>query len=476
MVTVKTTFSLLSKDRYLRNDEKYQVLATHKSDNIFSTPVEKNITLSEVLEEDYSLFQYESGKEYKGIPTGKTYIDEDGDIVDYQLVTLEDHPGRLKYVANHNNILLSSLRLAKSPALMFDDLDLSEYVFSNGFYIFKVKQGWEQKFVLYLLRSKKVKRLLDNNLYRGIGISSYKVEDLLKCEIKKLSIKQQKEALSHIYPIEKQIKELKMSLHKPQEIIDSYFCREFGINMESLLDIDSQKTINLNLSNLHQKNVNVRFSYRWNKAVAIQEEIISSVECCKKLGGYIINTKNGWSPDCDETQSAHRVLGIDSIKKDGTISYDNVKYSDETKKNIDAYIIKNDDFFVSRGNTTELVALAGVASVSDEDPITIFPDLMIRVTFDKSINKTYMAYVFNSIIGRLYFKYVTKGKNQTMVKVSPQELNDFYVPLPDYNEQQRIVENIQSEIAKQNEIKTQIAELRDQIDSIIEEAFTKGDE
>ena len=101
---------------------------------------------------------------------------------------------------------------------------------------------------------------------------------------------------------------------------------------------------------------------------------------------------------------------------------------------------------------------------------------MIRIDFDDRVHKEYMAYVFNSIIGRLYFKCVTKGKNQTMVKVSPQELNDFYVPLPDYNEQQRIVENIQSEIAKQNEIKTQIAELRDQIDSIIEEAITKGDE
>ncbi len=37
MKTLRTTFSLLSKDRYLRNDEKYQIVAVNKSDNIFSS-------------------------------------------------------------------------------------------------------------------------------------------------------------------------------------------------------------------------------------------------------------------------------------------------------------------------------------------------------------------------------------------------------------------------------------------------------
>ena len=151
--TLRTTFSLLSKDRYLRNDEKYQIVAVNKSDNIFSTPTEKNVSLSEIMEGDYSTLQYESGIEYKGIPTGQAYLDEDGDITDYQAVTLEDHPGRLKYSITNQNILISSLRLAKSPALMFEDLDLSEYVFSNGFYVFKVKDGWEPNlFYMYFVQ------------------------------------------------------------------------------------------------------------------------------------------------------------------------------------------------------------------------------------------------------------------------------------------------------------------------------------
>ena len=164
MKIIQTTFSLLSKDRFLRNDEKYQVMVISNGNNIFDTPISENILLSDILEEEYETFLYEEGTKYKGIPTGQTYIDEDGDIVDFQVVTLDDHPGRIKYKVSNENILISSLRLAKSPALMFDKLDLSKYVFSNGFYVFKVKNGWNKRFVLYVLRSKKIKNLLDNHI------------------------------------------------------------------------------------------------------------------------------------------------------------------------------------------------------------------------------------------------------------------------------------------------------------------------
>lgn len=112
--------------------------------------------------------------------------------------------------------------------------------------------------------------------------------------------------------------------------------------------------------------------------------------------------------------------------------------------------------------------MAAVAHIADEEtPDTVYPDLMIKVEFDGEIDKQYMAYIFNSFISRYYFKYSTKGKNQTMVKVSLQELSDFIVPLPDIHTQHRIVEEIQAEIKKQDDIKAEIAGLRNQIDDII---------
>ena len=152
-------FSEIAKDYHLRNDEKYHIFSSISNWNLFASKKSYLIPLKEILEEDYHQFEFEDGLEYKGIPTGQSYSDGDGEIIDYQVVSLDDCPNRIKYKATKENILISSLRLAKSPALNFDNLEaLEKYVFSNGFYIFKVKENWNKKFVLHLLRSKKVRQ------------------------------------------------------------------------------------------------------------------------------------------------------------------------------------------------------------------------------------------------------------------------------------------------------------------------------
>jgi type I restriction enzyme S subunit len=215
-------------------------------------------------------------------------------------------------------------------------------------------------------------------------------------------------------------------------------------------------------------NSSLRFSYRWNKAGRIQEKLLTTSDDFVRLGKYIIKTRNGYSPECKESDSKTLVLGIDSISKNTNLSFDNPKYSDAAIPNKQEYTVCDGDFFVSRGNTTDLVALASVAHICEETEPVIFPDLMIRIDFTSDVNKRYMAYIFNSFVGRLYFKYATKGKNQTMVKASAKELCDFYVPLPSLDEQQRIVNEIQAKMNKQNDVKSQIADLREKIDAIIE--------
>lgn len=79
----------------------------------------------------------------------------------------------------------------------------------------------------------------------------------------------------------------------------------------------------------------------------------------------------------------------------------------------------------------------------------------------------------NSIIGRMYFKYAAKGKQQTMVKVSSNEIKQFVIPIIDTNEQERIVGEIKSRIEQQNSIKAKIEKLRAKIDEIIRDAIIK---
>ncbi len=329
------------------------------------------------------------------------------------------------------------------------------------------------------INTKFYEKLLQTDFYVKyiLGIVSQKAQpnlqeyDLKNICLPMVSNQKIKEVLEAIQPIETKINNQRKRLSKIQKTIDDIIASTFCIDRNALYSIDQKKQIKPLLSNFQDNSINLRFSYRWNKALEIQKELVSQVECCKQLGKYIISTQNGWSPTCDENKSSYQVLGVNAVKRNGTISFENVKYSDEFKANFESFVVNDKDFFVTRGNTTDLVAMAAVAYVKEDNHITIFPDLLIRVEFTKDICKEYMAFIFNSFVGRLYFKYSTKGKNQTMVKVSPQELNDFYVPIPSQEEQKRIVDEIQTEIAKQDAINAEIANLRAQIDKIIEDTI-----
>ena len=471
--TLRTTFSLLSKDRYLRNDEKYQIVAVNKSDNIFSTPTEKNVSLSEIMEGDYSTLQYESGIEYKGIPTGQAYLDEDGDITDYQTVTLEDHPGRLKYSITNQNILISSLRLAKSPALMFEDLDLSEYVFSNGFYVFKVKDGWEPKFVLYVLRSKRIKDLLDNNLYRGIGISAYRVEDLLRCEIKKVSLATQKETIKKIEPLEIQIKQLKTSSKKAEETIDKVFQNEFSFDYDSFNSLKSIKIFTCQQS-AFSNNPDLRFSAKFHRDAGgfVMKQL--TVITDKKIKHYLaepIVLGASISPGDYSEYGEYQYISMATIKNwmfdSESANYVSKEYSDSK---VAKTVRKNDIILARSGEGT----IGKVALIDDDNVNGIFADFTMRIRL-KDYNPEFAYYYFRTSYFQYLIEIYKKGLGNN-TNIFPIVIQDF--PLIDISldEQQRIVDEIHSEIAKQEDIKKQIADLRNQIDCIIEDAIAKGDE
>lgn len=465
-------FDNIGEDRFLRNDEKYHDFLFSSDWNLFNTKNKKLIHLKDVLIPVYANFNFEEGEKYKGIPTGQSYIDEDGEIINHEVITLEDHPNRLKYKASNENILISSLRLAKSPALFFEKEDLSEYVFSNGFYIFNVRKNWNKKFIRFVLRTKRLKAILDNHIYRGIGISAFKEEDLLRIKIPYVLKKEQDKLVSQIEPIEKKIKYLKAKITPPRAIINKVFAEAFGLDTEKTSKIEQEKYFFIS-NDITSRNSNLRTSVRWNKIEPIQKILYENNPYINKLGKYITSTKNGWSPNCRETDTEYFVLGVNSISKDSVIKFDDLKTSNEQKTNLSEYYVKENDLFVSRGNTVDLVALASVVKNLPEDKYIIFPDLFIRIEVnDKELLKEYLAYLFNSIIGRFYFKYSAKGKNQTMVKISSEELNNFYLPVPPLNIQQKIIDEIKAELDIQEEIKNQIETERNKIDKIIEKAIS----
>ena len=465
MKTFNSCLLNCAEDKFLRVDEKYYSALHDGKFNLFRT--DNNVNLSDILEEDYCLCPYADDVKYKGIPTGQSYVDEDGEIIDYQIVTKDNHPGRLKYTVNQDNILLSSLRLAKSPALNFTYDKLDEYVFSNGYYIFRVKTGWDKRFVLYLLRSKKLKTLLDENIYRGIGISSYRLEDLFKIEVKKLTIEEQQNALKYISPIEKQISNLKGNIKDIQGIVDEVFQKEFHFDYAKFYQLKEIKNFGYSLS-AFSLNPDLRFSAKFHRPAGdfVMQELlkVTSKKFKHFLSESIILGASISPSDYDENGDCY-YLSMATIKnwtfeKESAQTVSNNYYKANHEKTV-----KEGDILLARSGEG---TIGKVALIESDDVQAVFADFTMRIRL-KDYNPKFAYYYMRSA----YFQYLVEiykkglGNNTNIFPIVVREFPLIDIPIV---EQQRIVDEIQAEIDMQNEIKNQSAILRTEIDKIIESA------
>lgn len=367
------------------------------------------------------------------------------------------------------DILISSIRPYLNKNVLITDEDI---YFTKA--MIQIRPKFNSKLFYYSFRTM-FYNLVNAVSRQGKGYPTLKEDDLKTIKFSKniinTLIKDELILLSKIEPIEQEIKNLKSQKKDHLKIINDVFADKFNIDLQKVFELDNIKRFNLKLQNIDSRNDLLRVSYKWHKLEVIQNFMYEKLDCIKKLGQFIIQTNNGWSPESSEIEDGIPILGQEHILKKGIIYLNPTKYTTLTKSNIQNFFIKQNDFFVSRGNTVDLVALAGVVSEEIEQDI-IYPDLYIKIDFeDEFVDKNYMAFLFNSFIGRMYFKHVAKGKNQTMVKVSSKELLEFYLPLPNLEKQQQIVKVIKSQIDAQKLIDEQIEQKQKEISSLIEESI-----
>lgn len=368
-----------------------------------------------------------------------------------------------------NDILISKIRpyLNKNVLVNSDD----QY-FTKAFIHIRPKINSE---LLHIAIRSKFITLLNAVSRQGKGYPTLKEDDIKAIRFPKKFVdaltKNEDELIKKIQPIRTEISGLKLTQQTTLDILNQVFSAFYKINLSQVQEIDKTRILTIPLSNVKNYNSGLRGSLRWNKMQYIQNFIYSNVDCVETLGRYIKSTKNGWSPLSVEGGEGIPVLGQEHFSSNAKLKIDPSKFTEQTRNNIEDFFIKKGDFFVSRGNTVDLVALASIVGEEIEDDI-IYPDLYIKIEFDETnVNKEYLAFLFNSFIGRLYFKYVAKGKNQTMVKVSSAELLNFRVPIPSKEQQAEIVEAIKTQLDEQKEIDRQIEEKQQAINNIIEGAI-----
>lgn len=334
-------------------------------------------------------------------------------------------------------------------------------------------KDFEPKFLSLILQLEKVQNQI-RIMAMGKTQKNVSPFDILDIKIPKINIEKQKDILKLVKPIEDNINELNFTKRSISDLINEVFSTSFNINLQELKAMDISKNLNVNFGSVSTSNFNLRSSFRWNKLQYVQSCLYNNLDCLERLGKYIFSINNGWSPESIEGGEGIPVLGQEHFRFIGRLSVTPTKATTKSKNNIGEFFIQQGDFFVSRGNTVDLVGLGSVVETEITEEI-IYPDLYIRLRLDENvINKKYLALLFNSFFGRVYFKYVSKGKNQTMVKISSSELENFYLPIPTLDKQFAIVKEIESEIADQIKIIRKIEDKQNQLKMLIEEEIREN--
>jgi len=457
-------FSDLNSDELFRMDSKFHFLNKIYGWNIFNAKDNNLISLKNILTPSYEIFNYKDNEEYKGIPTGREYLNEFGDIISHKIITKEEHPNRLKYKINENCILISSLKGAKTPALNFD-FDLSSYVFSNGFYIFEVSQQWDKRFILYLLRTNILKNTLDNHIYRGIGISSYREEDLLKIQIPNIDLDIQNRAIKQIEPIEKEIQGLKSQKKDDLEIINDVFSEELKFDWKEFERLKSQKIFISNLLDF-SNNKDLRCGYKFHNIECRYLHNFLVSKTSKKIKDFIsepIVLGKSISPALYDEDGEHYYIAMSSIKNyrfdtEGCKKVGIKYFTDNKNKSIQL----NDILLARSGEGT----IGKVALIEDEEVKGIFADFTMRIRLI-NYNQLFTYYYFRSDFFQ-YLVYTHKKGLGNNTNIFPSQLKEFPLLDFDLDHQQRLVSKIKTQIDTQKEIDKQIIQKQDEISEIIE--------
>lgn len=198
--------------------------------------------------------------------------------------------------------------------------------------------------------------------------------------------------------------------------------------------------------------------------IARQQEVIEKLKAYKlsviteavtknkwpiiSLRHCISNIEQGWSPPAAETVDDNKgwnVLSLSSIKN-GVFDKFAIKPIDANANIPKQFELCHGDFLMTRSNTRELVG--DVCIVDSCDPHTIFSDLIYRITFKLSLAPSYAKYVLLSLYVRQQIQETARGSSGTMPKISHRTIKELKIPLPEVNEQVKIIEVLDEKCKK----------------------------
>lgn len=179
----------------------------------------------------------------------------------------------------------------------------------------------------------------------------------------------------------------------------------------------------------------------------------------RRLKFLIETLEQGSSPLASNVPAQPDELGIlklSAISKGRFIRHEN-KALQQADNSIQSLSLQKGDVLLTRGNTPKLVGDACV--VPQDEPNLLISDLIYRIRVKETeILPKFLGQFLITPYARLQIEADARGSSGSMVKISQGHILDWLTPVPPKSDQQEIVEAIEQEHKKTQELESVLIE------------------
>ena len=401
-------------------------------------------------------------------------------ILDMRKVVMVDEVNSDKNILSCADIIVSKLGMPKGYIYLLPKLEKS-IIGSTEFIPYSIKRPKAEYFILYMLLMPEIRQAY-SRLETGKTPSHKRVtpEEFLKIRVPQI---QDNDDLirsnESVRALALRIGELLGKIEPVQNKIEEVFSREFqyepntsrrfgkGVSQPTQSLPERGCSISFVDSASFSRSDMLRMSTRYNNNITKELAKTLGRAPTVKLGSIISEpVHRGCSPNYTADGEIPVVKTAHLINGNVLVSDEEFVSSREYEKNTRAQVQFGDLLIASTGKGS----IGKFAIVREE--IRLYADSHISIVrIDKSqYNPEFAFYFFQSVLG--YFQIerdYTGCTNQ--VEIDKDSIEKFLLPDISLEKQSQIVSEIRQEIAKQEDIRTEISSLRGKIDMIIRNTF-----
>jgi type I restriction enzyme S subunit len=164
-------------------------------------------------------------------------------------------------------------------------------------------------------------------------------------------------------------------------------------------------------------------------------------------GELLENIEAGKSFRCEERPPNHEEYGVAKVSAVTWGKYNELESKTclEQDKAEPRFLIQAGDCLFSRANTIQLVGACVVAKQANLK--VMLSDKTLRFLYSKSVNQIYALHYLRCIYGRNEIEYLATGNQDSMRNIGQDRIRRIRFPLPSLQEQEQIVEEIESRLS-----------------------------